>query len=163
MPERKAKSGVSAFLIIGIVFTCIGAGYLAVGIAVFLDGESAFFKLIFGGLGLVFFITGLICLFGEIEKRCRNNRLLCSGNYILAEIAEVVWCTNIRINGRHPYMVMCQYRDMEGNVHMFKSRYLNFDPEPLFKDRMVRIYVENENFRHYYVDIDEVLPKVIQH
>lgn len=166
MTERKAKQGLSVCLIVGIVFTVMGAAYLGVGIFAFIreKGESdVLFQILFGGLGFVFLIAGLIFLFLEIRKRQRNNRLLRSGNYILAEISEIVWCTNIRVNSRHPYVAMCRYQDMEGNVHLFRSRYLYFDPEPLLKDRTVRVYVENGNFRHYYVDIDEVLPNVIRH
>lgn len=166
MTQRKAKSGMSVRLILGIILTIMGASYLGVGYMTFFRDvreEALIFQVIFGGLGIVFLAVGLICLFLEIRKRWRSNRLFKSGNYISAEISEVVWCTNIRINSRHPYQVMCRYQDMEVNVHIFKSRYLFFDPEPLLKDRMVRVYVENGNFGHYYVDIDEVLPNVTMH
>ena len=81
----------------------------------------------------------------------------------MAEIAETKINYNVRINGKSPYVVECQYWDMAGNAHIFKSRCLYFNPEPLFKDRMVRVYVEGDNYKNYYVDIDEVLPRVIRH
>lgn len=165
MTERKAKQGISALLIVGIVFACMGAVYLAVGIAFFLweREDVAVFLMSFGGLGLIFLIAGAICLFLEIRKRRRCNRLLSAGRYITAEITEVNICYTVRVNRRYPYVVICRYQDMEGNVHLFKSRHLFFDPAPLLKDRMVRVYVEDGNFKHYYVDIDEVLPNVVMH
>lgn len=50
---------------------------------------------------------------------------------------------------------------MYGNIHIFRSRNLSFDPTPPLTDQMVRVYVEGENFKHYYMDIDSVLPEVM--
>lgn len=164
MTERKAKQGISALLIVGLVFTGIGAIYLAVGIIISLwEKNMLVFLISFGGIGLVFLIAGIICLLLEIRKRKRRNRLLNAGRYITAEITEVSISYAIKINRRYPYVVICRYEDGEGNVHLFKSRYLLFDPAPFLKDRMVRVYVEDGNFKHYYVDIDEVLPNVVMH
>lgn len=162
--ERKAKTGISAFLIIGIVFTLIGAVFLLVGIISYiLKTDMQIFSLTFGGTGLAFFVIGAVFLAMEIRKKILSNRLFRSGNYILAEISEVRMNYSIQVVGRHPFVVICQYQDRYGNVHMFKSRNLYFNPSALFKDQKVKIYVEGEKFRHYYVDIDEVLPKVIEH
>lgn len=169
MTQRKAKRGLTVFLMIGIIFTAIGIGYLMAAIVIRLSavvrekGESTFRVLIFGMLGVIFSIVGGIFLVIEIKKRIRDTKLLNAGNYITAEIVEINICYNVRMNYRHPYVVVCQYQDMEGNVHLFKSRYLYFNPEPLLKDRFVRVYVEAQNYKHYYVDIDEVLPNVVTH
>ena len=166
MMERKAKTGISALLIAGIIFTCMGAIYLAVGICFhfFAVNEiSLIFLYAFGGLGMLFFILGVIFLTLEIRKRLRFNRLLQSGNYITAEISEINLNYSVRINGRHPYVVVCRYQDMMGTIHLFKSRNLSFDPGTLFQGQTVKIYVDGEDFKHYYMDIDEVLPKIIQH
>ncbi len=162
--ERKAKAGVSAFLIMGIVFSVLGGIYLIIGILFyFLIADMLMFSLIFGGVGAVFFVLGVIFLILEIRKRALWKRLLNSGNYIVAQICEVQSSYNINVNGRHPFTVKCQYQDIQGNVHIFKSRNLYFNPTGLFKDENVKVYVEGEDFRHYYVDIDEVLPRVIEH
>ena len=112
---------------------------------------------------MIFLAIGLVFLVIKIRRKQRCNRLLQSGSYIMAEIAETKINYNVRINGKSPYVVECQYWDMAGNVHIFKSRCLYFNPESLFKDRMVRVYVEGDNYKNYYVDIDEVLPRVIRH
>lgn len=166
MEQRKAKGGWSARLIVAIIFIGIGILYSIIGIFVGgqnIDGDTTIFRIIFGGLGAVLLAAGVLCLFFEIRTRRRNSRLLNSGQYVLAEISEITMNYSIRINSRHPYIVKCRYQDMNGVVHVFRSRNLNFDPAPVLRDQMVRVYVDGEDFRHYYMDIDSVLPTVIEH
>ena len=70
---------------------------------------------------------------------------------------------NVSVNGRHPFVVSCKYEAVDGTVHIFKSRYLYFNPEPLLKNNVVHVYVDNNSFKKYYVDIDEVLPTIVEH
>lgn len=167
--ERKAKTGVSAWLIIGIVFTIVGTVFLAVLIGLFfclrkIDPMTFFvFLLVFGIMAPIFLVFGLICLIHEIGKKHRSNRLLNAGHYIMAEITEVTFNGAVRVNGGHPFIIKCIYQDMAGNIHIFKSRDLFFDPRPLLKDQQVKVYVDADNFNHYYVDVDSVLPQVINH
>lgn len=164
--ERKAKIGADALLIVGIVFSCMGALFFVIGIALsfVMSGQDAvIFLLAFGGTGFVFLAVGLIFLMVKIKKKRLCNRLLRSGNYIMAEISEVTVNYNVSVNGRSPYVVECRYQDMAGNVHIFASRCLYFNPGPLLQNQMVKVYVEGDDYKHYYVDIDEVLPKVIRH
>ena len=165
--ERKSKTGLSALLIVGSIFTILGAVFLATGVIIYYalkEEEGAIlFLLIFGGIGLLFFALGVIFLIVELKKKLRNDKLLGAGNYVMAEVLEVTLNYNVAVNRRHPYIVRCRYQDMYGNVHIFKSRDLFFDPTDLFKDQMVKVYVDGENYKHYYVDIDEVLPNVIEH
>lgn len=166
MEKRKAKRGLTALLITSIVFIIIGTIYILVGSFVgaqSVEGDPVIFKGVFCGLGAIFLIVGVICLGLEISKIIRCNRLINSGQYIIAEITEVAMNYAVSVNRRHPYVVRCRYQDMYGNIHTFRSRNLNFDPAPFFKDQVVKVYVEGENFKHYYVDIDGVLPEVIRH
>ena len=165
--ERKSKTGLSALLIVGSVFTIVGASFLAIGLIIYYalkEEEGAIlFLLIFGGIGLLFFVLGVIFLIVELKKKLRNDKLLGAGNYVMAEVLEVTLNYNVAVNRRHPYIVRCRYQDMYGNVHIFKSRDLYFDPTDLFKDQMVKVYVDGDNYKRYYVDIDEVLPNVIEY
>ena len=166
MKNKKVYSDIITFLIIGFVFTLDGTVFLGVAIATLFWNVGAdinLFTCIFGGVGLVFFIIGIICLCFAFKKRNRIKRLLSDGKYVMAEIAGVSRCYNVKIWGYYPYVVICQYQDISGDVHMFKSRYLRFNPEPLLKDQMVRVYVDAEDYNYYYVDIDEVLPNIIEH
>ena len=165
--ERKSKTGLSALLIVGSIFTILGAVFLATGVIIYyaLEEEEGaiLFLLIFGGIGLLFFVLGVIFLIVELKKKLRNDKLLGAGNYVMAEVLEVTLNYNVAVNRRHPYIVRCRYQDMYGNVHIFKSRDLYFDPTDLFKDQMVKVYVDGDNYKRYYVDIDEVLPNVIEY
>lgn len=168
MEKKKAKMGTSAALIVGIVFFLMGVCFLPVGIAIYVTGKDSFegaiiFLLVFGGLGLAFMIAGAIVLLCFINKKRRSDRLISEGNYVMAEIMEVTRNLNVRINNRHPYIVKCCYQDGYGNLHIFKSRNLFFDPRTILKDNMVRVYVDGENYNHYYMDIDEALPNIIEH
>lgn len=159
MEQRKAKGGWSVRLIMAIVFTSIGIVDIIVGRTVReenIQGNVMVFRAVFGGLGSVLLAVGIICLIFEVRTRRRNNRMLNSGQYVLAEISEITMNYSIRINSRHPYIVKCRYQDMNGVVHVFQSRNLNFDPAPVLRDQMVRVYVDDD-FRHYYMDIDSIL------
>ena len=166
MKNKKMNYDIITLLIIGFVFTLNGTVFLGVAILTFFSNvgaEMILFTCIFGGVGSVFFIIGIICLCFALKKRNRIKRLLSDGKYVMAEIVGVGRCYNVKIGGYHPYAVTCQYQDISGDVHMFKSRYLRFNPEPLLKDPMVRVYVDAEDYNYYYVDIDEVLPNIIEH
>lgn len=166
MEKRKAKRGWTALLILSIIFIVLGTLYIIVAAVVgsmAFNEEAVIFGYTFGGLGAVFLIVGVICLCFEIRKRKINNKLLNSGQYIMAEISEITMNYAVRVNFRHPYIVICRYQDRNGYVHTFRSRNLNFDPASLMRDRMVRVYVDGDDFKHYYVDIDSLLPTVIEH
>lgn len=167
--ERKAKTGASVWLVIGIIFTIAGAVFSITMAGLFLAFKDIdpmvvlLFLPIFGLLGLIFLGFGITFLVLDIRKRRRSSRLLNSGNYITAEITEVTFNRAVRVNGMHPFIIKCIYQDTAGNIHIFKSRDLFFDPRPLLKDRQVKVYVDSDNYNHYYVDIDSVLPQVINH
>lgn len=166
MERRKAKRGLTVFILESIIFSFVGIIFILVGgiiPAENIEGDAGAFRAIFCGLGAVLLIAGVLCLCLEIRTRVRNNRLISSGQYIMAEISEITMNYAVRVNSRHPYIIICRYQDRYGNIHTFRSRNLYFDPAPLLKDQMVKVYVDGENFKHFYVDIDEVLPKVIQH
>ena len=163
--ERKLKMGWTAYLIIGIVFTVIGAIFTALGVAFALVIEDLgfFFFLSFGGIGIVFLVMGIIFLVSQAVKKQTAKRLVQEGNYILAEIMDVYMDYNIHVNNQCPYIVRCRYEDGSGVIHTFKSRGIFFNPEGLFKDQFIRVYVDRDDFRKYYVDIDSVLPEVRNH
>lgn len=166
MTNKKAKTGTNVYLIIGIVFTLIGMVYTGIFLATFfwnMGNATLLFRCIFGGIGLTFFVVGVICLKYDIKRRKRINAVIASGRYVMAEISDISRCYSVSVNGYHPYVIFCQYQDISMNLHVFKSRYLMYNPEPYLKDNMVRVYVDEEDYKYYYVDIDEILPNVIKH
>lgn len=166
MEKRKVKRGFTSLILAGIIFSFVGIMFILVGSIIpakSIEGDVRAFLAIFCGLGAVLLVAGIICLCYEIGKGIRCNRLINAGQYIMAEISEITMNYTISVNGRNPYIIICRYQDRYGNIHMFRSRDLYYDPAPLLKDQMVKVYVDGEDFKHYYMDVDEVLPKVIRH
>lgn len=168
MEQRKAKMGIGGMMIVAITFLGMGLVFMPMGICIYLieqnhTTETMVLSMVFGGIGFVFFVLGAVFFATIINKKIRCNRLLQRGQYVMAEISEIIINYSIQMGTRHPYVVKCRYQDNYGNVHIFKSRNLMFNPTELMKDNMVKVYVDGENYKHYYVDVDEILPKVIEH
>lgn len=121
--------------------------------------------LIFGILGLVFALTGLIGLAVQWRSAGKKRRLRETGLLVYGEIVDVYYNEGLSVNGRHPLVAECKYVDGEGTVHIFRSdsiwKYL--DPEVV--GQRVPVYVEPDNLERYYVDVDALEPsqKVVYH
>ncbi len=167
MVKKKAKVGIGANFIICIVFTIIGITFLPIGIILnekLSDiTERIIFLLTFGGIGIIFLTIGIILLIVMLKKKKETQQLLDDGQYIIAEIYEINPNYTVRVNGRHPYVIQCKYEAMDGTIHIFKSRNIFFNPESVLRGTSVKVYTDRENYKKYYVDIDEVLPKIEYH
>ena len=164
--EKKARIGQSALLIIGIIYTALGGTFVILGIALaalLRDSDAFMVGLIFGGIGAIFLILGIIFLIVELCKKKRSDALLASGHYILGEGVYIAANINVNVNGRYPYHIIVQYIDPHGVRHIFRSPGLRIFRDPELLGKKVKVYVENDNFKHYYVDVDEILPKYVEH
>lgn len=167
MEKKKAKIGMGASFIISIVFTLIGATFLPMGIILhetIVDiTEQVIFLYTFGGIGIIFLFIGILFLILMLKKKNDVQKLLDNGQYIIAEICEITPNYTVRVNGKHPYVIQCKYEAIDGTVHIFKSRNLFFNPESMLRSTSVKVYTDRVNYKKYYVDIDEVLPKIEYH
>lgn len=164
--EKKARIGQSALLIIGIIYTALGGTFVILGVALaalLRDSDAFMVGLIFGGIGAIFLILGIIFLIVELCKKKRSDALLASGHYILGEVVDLAANINVNVNGRYPYHIIVQYIDPHGVRHIFRSPGLRIFRDPELLGKKVKVYVENDNFKHYYVDVDEILPKYVEH
>ena len=164
--EKKARIGQSALLIIGIIYTALGGTFVILGIALaalLRDSDAFMVGLIFGGIGAIFLILGIIFLIVELCKKKRSDALLASGHYILGEVVDIAANINVNVNGRYPYHIIVQYIDPHGVRHIFRSPGLRIFRDPELLGKKVKVYVEDDNFKHYYVDVDEILPKYVEH
>lgn len=164
--EKKARIGRSALLIIGIIYTALGGTFVILGIALaalLRDSDAFMVGLIFGGIGAIFLILGIVFLIVELCKKRRSDALLASGHYILGEVVDIAANINVNVNGRYPYYIIVQYTDPHGVRHIFKSPSLRIFRDPELIGKKIKVYVENDNFKHYYVDVDEILPKYVEH
>ena len=164
--EKKARIGRSALLIIGIIYTALGGTFVILGVALaalLRDSDAFMVGLIFGGIGTIFLILGIVFLIVELCKKKRSDALLASGHYILGEVVDIAANINVNVNGRYPYYIIAQYIDPHGVRHIFKSPSLRIFRDPELIGKKVKVYVENDSFKHYYVDVDEILPKYVEH
>lgn len=162
----KKNTSMSAILIIGIVYTGIGAIFSLIGLGLFLfsqDPDGGIVGMVFTPMGLVFLALGIVFLVLEQRRRARNRALVEAGRYVWGEVVDCVPNLSVRINGRCPYMLLVRYTDPRGNDHLFKSGNLKIYRDPRLMGQQVRIYYENDSFRRYYVDAEPILPKVIEH
>ena len=162
---KKARTGLNALLLIGVIYAILGAGVVVLGGGLWLGlkEDAALAGIILVGVGGIFLILGVIFLLVELGKLRRANRLLASGRYIWGEIIDCVPNYNVRINGRNPYVALVRYRDGSGVAHIFKSSSRKLYPDPAILGRQVKVYVSDDRFRHYYVDLEGVLPPVVEH
>lgn len=163
---RKTRYGWSAITLIGWIYAVLGGVFLTLGIILALTNpmaNSLLFLLIFGGIGGLFLILGIIFLLYTLGRQRRAQRLIAAGRYVWGEVAEVRPDYNVRINGRHPYVISVKYSDPQGRVHIFKSPGIRAFCDSSLLGKPVRIYIDSDAYRHYYVDVDPILPNVIEH
>ena len=168
MPTRKPKYSMNGLLLTGIILVFLGLFFFIEGLVHFASTDKPQFYNIEDaysscGVGAVCLITGAACLFFEVKRRICTKELFNSGKYIKAEIVDITinYLLGVPANFPlgHPYIVECRYHDAKGEEHTFYSRNLYFDPKPFLKQKMVKVYIKDEDFKPYYVDIDEVLEK----
>ncbi len=164
------KPGWSPFLILALVFAPMGLLFLVLGVAFHWFGvgedprDPVIFLCVFGGIGLSFLAVGLGFAAAEHRRRAGIRRVLDGGEYVMARIVGVQRRGQVQVNGVHPYVAECHWHNKDtGEVHVYFSRYLYYDPTDLFTADEVPVYVDRMNDKVYYVDIDAVLPKVVLH
>jgi hypothetical protein len=115
---------------------------------------------ILGGLGATFFsVGGGIMLVGAIRRR-RREWLSRNGTRIETTFQRVEVNEALSLNGRHPFRVVSQWLDpATGEVHVFESANLWFDPTEYVRDPRITVIIERGNPRRYAVDLS-FLPKL---
>lgn len=123
------------------------------------------FQLIFGSIGGVFAVGGILLVVLPGKKSRRQKRLLAEGVPIYADFDHVEQNSSLTVNGRSPYRVICRYIDQRtGTVHYFKSGNLWDDPSPYFAPgSKVTVFTDGGNFDRYAVDVERALPNVEYH
>lgn len=149
------KGSINALLIIGLVYSALGALFVVLGIVLALVlEEGLLFCVIFGGIGMVFLILGIIFLAVEYGKRKSAEQLIASGRYVWGTIAD--WRVNrsVEVCGRHPIVLLVRYVDGRGQEHIFRSSSLRIVGGPQLLGKQVRVYYGDPDFRNYYVAAD---------
>lgn len=164
--DRKIKIGIGPAEICSIIFGVIGTIYLVIGLMLQNtppNTEEHDASIAFTILGGVFLLTTVILLVTGTIKRRRLQRIVNEGRYVWGEIADITVNYNVRVNSRNPYIVMVRHVDRNGSIHMFRSNNQYKYPDRSIIGKQVKVFYEDESFKHYYVDLDGVLPKITMH
>ncbi|MBR3824066.1 MAG: DUF3592 domain-containing protein [Lachnospiraceae bacterium] len=107
-------------------------------------------------LGVIFALIGIISAVIGIKKSAKKKELLQQGRYICAVVERVDMNYNYYVNGRHPYVIYCNYQDeYSGVLYRFKSDNMWTDPYPFLQQGSnVRVYVDGQDYSKYYVDVE---------
>ncbi len=121
-----------------------------------------FLPLLLMGLGTVFASIGLAFSLSAQVRARRAAQLRQEGTPIQTTFQSVERNTSLRVNGRHPFRIVSQWRNPgTGEVHVFESENLWFDPSGYVTGRHVTVYIERDNPGSYWMDLS-FLPKLAE-
>jgi len=111
-------------------------------------------------LGISFFSGGaLIFLTGMLKGR-KKIYLQRNGVLVNAKFQSVQLNHSLSVNGRHPYMIVCQWTNPANYcIHIFESENIWFDPSDFITTEEIKVFTDKRNSKKYYVDVS-FLPKV---
>ena len=164
--DKKIKLDQNAWTIAGGVFAFIGVIYSLLGIVLSQfpeDQDDATVGIVFAILGGVMLALAVCIMLYGMHYRKRLQKIVENGKYLWGEITDIVPNYHARINNRNPYNVLVRYQDRNGVVHIFRSVNQNTYPDRSIIGKQVKVYYENEEFKRYYVDLEGVLPTVMEH
>lgn len=77
---------------------------------------------IFIGMGILFLTISAIVIGIALRKSSRRKRVRESGRKLYATVEEIALNTSLRMNGRHPYVIYCIWKDdCKDMFYRFKS------------------------------------------
>jgi hypothetical protein len=84
----------------------------------------------------------------------RDKYLKQQGTPIETEYQRVELNKAFAVNGRHPFRVLTQWQNpATSEVHVFASNNLWYDPSSYIKSNKIRVFIERNNPKKYYVDL----------
>ena len=150
------------FFFVALVLILIG------GIIIFaLRRTHSMFGLIFGGawvaVGVFFGLFALGMFLPYKSGADRKKKLMEYGRYVMADIVDIdvnrYQTVQMGTMEMHPYFIVCSYVDGNGVEYTFKSKSLYYNPSGLLRSNQLKVYVDLEKPRKYYVDTDAILPE----
>ncbi len=112
------------------------------------------FPTIFGGIGLFFFLFGLVFLLARSRRQARRGRLREDGRRVLAQVTEITQNTSFAVNNRHPFRVFCTYQGTNGQALTFRSENLWELPPNLQPGDYVPVYYDPDHPKFCSVEVD---------
>lgn len=114
---------------------------------------------IFIGLGTIFTLVSICLVVSRKIAESRRKRLMEQGRVIFGTVESIGLNSFYTVNGKHPYVVYCTYKDeYKDVVYRFRSEKIWTDPSPVIEPGSeIRIYVDNTNYSRYHVDVESLL------
>lgn len=113
-----------------------------------------FGPMLLGGLGSAFFVIGTVVVLASRRKAGADSRLKLHGRAIQTDFQSVERDTGYSENGRHPCVVVTQWKNpATGEVHVFRSDHLWYDPTDHIKTDRITVYIERDNPGKYFMDV----------
>lgn len=119
------------------------------------------FVSVLGIQSLIFGSIGAGVLINIRKKEHLREALIANGYFKTAVVVETERVYNVRINSRHPYRVVCRIEE-NGVLHEYRSDLLMHDPGLLPGDS-VNVYLDWQDDKRYYVDVESAAPEIIRH
>jgi len=114
---------------------------------------------ILAGLGSLFFVVGAAIIVAPRLQKRGDDRLMHEGVPVQADFQQVDRNTEVTVNGRNPFRIVCQWQDpTTTQVHVFESHNVWFDPSKYIQQKEIRVFIDRSNPKRYYVDLS-FLPK----
>lgn len=121
-----------------------------------IEADAVFGDVIFMIVGGIFAFIGGCFVVMNIKKKVQGKRLLVNGEQLSAVITSVYRNNNIKINGRHPYKMECEYTDpYSGEKYLFSSDNVMSDISGL-EGYTVTVYADRDDRSKYYIDVNEL-------
>lgn len=154
------------YRILGIVFSSIAAVEVIVVIVVIALKIADFriepvIALPFALQSVVFGCIGACFLVYDHRKKRKRERLLSNGYYEIATIVGIEQNPYVRVNRHHPYHVICHI-ERDGMLNEYHSEGFYRHPGVNIGDP-VPVYLDRQNEKNYYVDVESIAPAVIRH
>lgn len=114
---------------------------------------------IFMLVGGVFACIGIIPLIRIGRKSVAKKQIIASGQYICATVESIQYNKSYTVNGEHPFVVYCTYRDdYKDIIYRFKSENIWTNPEyVLHPGDEIKVYVAPGDYKNYHVDVESIL------
>ncbi|MEQ9414147.1 MAG: hypothetical protein RIF39_09970 [Cyclobacteriaceae bacterium] len=143
------------FFIAGLPFFTIGLIWLQVTID---DTASVSFEMLIGPavfsfMGFVFMTIGGGVLWMQRKQRLKRKMLMQTGRKLKAIITHITQNQNIKVNNRHPHIVICT-APISGIDKEFKSSNIYGSLRLNMGDEL-DVYIDFRNHDHYWVEIPE--------
>ena len=181
--ESFKKFGLETRGAVGCILTALGGALILLGAIVIavdqtnrtfgLEGAALIiFLLVFIGAGLGLISAG-IHIFLRDKKRVdglreayENNRCIMADIVGIHSTVSSQETSNNMFTGVHyreHYNVECRYMDTAGVTHIYYCPALYFDPTDLITAKQVPIYIDQNNEKNFFLDIDQAMTQVKVH